>query len=79
MPLLEVLPTLKQLTRKEKFEAVQYLIADLESDDRSAVVSLSLSEVSGFYEVWSPIDGSESVALAMEELLEEHRTNVRKS
>ena len=77
MPLLEVLPTLKQLTRKEKFEAVQYLIADLESDDRSAVVSLA--EVSGVYEVWSPIDGCESVALAMEELLEEHRTNARKS
>lgn len=77
MPLLEVLPTLKQLTRKEKFEAVQYLIADLESEDRSATIPLS--EVSGVYEVWSPIEGSESVALAMEELLEEHRTNARKS
>lgn len=75
MPLLEVLPTLKQLTRKEKFEAVQFLVADLESDDKSAVVSLT--EVSGVYEVWSPIDGSEAVAFAMEELLEEHRTNAR--
>ena len=73
MPLLEVLPTLKQLTRKEKFEAVQYLIADLESED---VASMKLS---GIYEVWAPIEGSEAVASAMEQLLEEHRTNARKS
>ncbi|WP_395146217.1 hypothetical protein [Armatimonas sp.] len=70
MPLLEVLPTLKQLTRKEKFKAVQFLVADLENEDSSP---LSLISSSGVYEVWSPIEGSEVLVLSMEECLRKHR------
>ena len=72
MSLTEFLPTLKELSRKEKFEAVQFLLADLEKEEKSKFV------LNGVYEVWAPIDGGAEVALAMEELLEEHRLNAQK-
>ena len=72
MSLAEFLPTLKDLSRKEKFEAVQFLLADLENEEKP---NFSLG---GVYEVWAPIEGGAEAAVAMEKLLEEHRLNARK-
>ena len=57
MSLTELLPTLAELPRAEKFRLVQFLVEDLARDDRTPAL-----EAGTAYPVWTPLDASEAAA-----------------
>ena len=67
MALGEVLSDLKSLTRREKIDVIQFLIAELEAEESP------LFDVKGMYEVWTPLDGGAEAAVIMGQFLEEQQ------
>lgn len=66
--LTEILPSLRQLTNKEKLKAVQFLVNEI------AVEEDAVFEEGGKYAVWSPFDSGDAAAKLME-LLEQEKQN----
>jgi hypothetical protein len=64
MAVQELIPTLRELSRSQKWEVMQFLMRELESED---VMPLTQGAT---YEVWSPLD-SHGAALKLATLLED--------
>ena len=67
MSLTELMPTLAELPRAEKFRLVQFLVEDLARDEGAPALVAGAE-----YPVWTPLDASEA-AVTLTNLLAEPR------
>jgi hypothetical protein len=64
MAVQELMPTLRELSRSQKWEVMQFLMRELESEEEMPLVQ------GATYEVWSPLNSHEA-ALKLATLLTE--------
>lgn len=66
MPLADVLPTVQTLSRAERLQLVQVIVADLarEEDDAQGMADQE-------FPVWSPYDAGEAASIMLKALNEE--------
>ncbi len=63
MSLVELLPNLRELSRHDKFRALQFLLLDLARED-----GVTLLEPGAIYPIWSPYNAFEAANIMLEEL-----------
>jgi hypothetical protein len=61
--LIELLPTLRVLSRADKLRAVQYLVSELVRDEDTGLLRSDKS-----YPVWSPYDAHEAADILLKAL-----------
>jgi hypothetical protein len=68
MMLIEILPSLQQLSHQEKIRAIQFLATELAKEEQG----INLLEDGKTYEVWSPYDAF-SAEKVLTEMLQQHK------